>query len=209
MKKHLIKIGTLVLVIVGLLIFSLQVSLVYPLNYDQINELTFLRAEPKVRAFLDAIAYAEGTYGREGYKTQYTGLKFRHFDDHPRQVICSLYKGEQLCSSAAGRYQFLRATWDRVSPQISADNFGPLNQDLAALHLIVENKAIEPLLAGDFKKALERVNKVWASLPGAPYGQPTRSYEELEKVYKKRLRFHTTRLKRKSNSLSIANRKVF
>ncbi|MGC2310378.1 MAG: glycoside hydrolase family 104 protein [Candidatus Babeliaceae bacterium] len=201
MKKRLLKIGTIVLVILGLIIFSLQVNIVYSQEsrsaadiLELRTELLALRAQPAVRAFLDTIAYAEATYGKDGYRTQYTGLKFSNFNDHPRQVICALYKGEQLCSSAAGRYQFLKATWDRVASKIWADDFGPVNQDLAAIELMRESDAVDTLLKGDFKQALERVNKVWASLPGAPYGQPVRAYEELEKVYKQRLREHKRKI---------------
>lgn len=33
------------------------------------------------------------------------------------------------------------------------------------------------MLDGDWKTALERCNREWASLPGSPYGQPTKTME--------------------------------
>jgi muramidase (phage lysozyme) len=146
--------------------------------------------DSRIRAFLDTIAYAEGTLNKRGYRTQYTYVYFKSFKEHPNKILCALYKGELLCSSAAGRYQFLAKTWKRVAPKINAHDFSPLNQDRAAIELIRENNALEDVKRERFEEAIEKVNKVWASLPGAPYGQPTRTLQELKTVYSQRLKEH-------------------
>lgn len=176
-----------------LLIGCLQVSITYtqPLTRE---ELFHLLKDPRVQAFLDTIAYSEGTFNSNGYRTQYTYRLFMSFLDHPREVICAKYKGVDLCSTAAGRYQFLKRTWDEIATQIGAKDFGPINQDLGALLLIVQKEALELVLKiktkKDFTDAIYKVNKTWASLPGAPYGQPVRPMDKLAKVFKKQLQHH-------------------
>jgi len=44
---------------------------------------------------------------------------------------------------------------------------------------------ITPLLNGDVEQAIENGNAEWASLPGSPYGQGTRSMNSLKKVYER------------------------
>lgn len=151
------------------------------------------RFNPHVKAFLDVIAYAEGTEGPEGYHTQFTYQYFEDFSDHPRQVFSAWYRGQELRSSAAGRYQFLARTWDYVKPRIEATDFSPLNQDVGALVLIHEKGALALIKEGRFDEAIGKVCTVWASLPGAPYGQPMKSLDELRSVYKKKLKIYKLR----------------
>ncbi len=66
-----------------------------------------------VSAFLDVIAYAEGTqaYGpQDGYNVMFTHVFFRDYSRHPDIINC----GGGWCSDAAGRYQFLFQTWEEV-----------------------------------------------------------------------------------------------
>lgn len=153
--------------------------------------LTSLRNNPRVKAFLDTIAYAEGTFHKNGYKTMYGDIIFDSLHDHPRQIVCSWYKGKLLCSSAAGRYQILQRTWDRVAPTIDAQTFSPLNQDRVAIELIADCEALEDVAAGKFDKAITKVNKVWASLPGAGYGQRTVSLNELRQIFNQQVYYYT------------------
>lgn len=175
-------------IIIALLAFT-QVNIIHtqPINHATLpNYLT----NPSIRAFLDTIAYAEGTLNREGYNTQYTYKYFTDFSDHPRQINCKMYKGSWLCSTAAGRYQFLEKTWDKIAPRVKAKDFRPVNQDLAAIGLLWEKDAVPLIISGRFAPAIYKVNNIWASLPGAPYGQPTRSLVELELIYKKQLNYY-------------------
>ena len=131
--------------------------------------------DPNVRAFLDMIAYSEGA----DYNTLFGGGTFDSFYDHPRKVISkSGYK-----SSAAGRYQIIRKTWDDVAPKIGAQDFLPATQDAAAIFLIKRRGALDDVIAGRFAAAVNKVRKEWASLPGAGYGQPERPFEALQAVY--------------------------
>lgn len=138
---------------------------------------------PNTKAFLDLIAVAEGTAGSDGYRTQFTGVKFDSFHTHPDQVQCAYSNGRRICSSAAGRYQFLKPTFDRLKRKLALPDFGPRSQDLAAIELIREQGALEDIEAGNIKAALRKVSSIWVHIEGAGYGQPEYSLDKLEAMY--------------------------
>jgi muramidase (phage lysozyme) len=124
-----------------------------------------------VLALLDAIAYCEGTAGRgdDGYNVQVGGALFEGYDKHPTKLVwLPTYK---VNSSAAGRYQFLSRTWKSLQALLKLPDFGPESQDRAAIELIRERGALEDVRAGRIKAALVKIAPIWASLPGAGYGQ--------------------------------------
>lgn len=137
-------------------------------NYDDVlgNE--------RCRAFLALIRKAEGA----GYSTLFGGGTFASYADHPRQRISRPLGGRLLTSTAAGAYQFLARTWDECAAACGLKDFSPASQDTAALFLIDRREALEDVLAGDWARAIDKCNKEWASLPGSPYGQPTRPVAE-------------------------------
>ena len=135
-----------------------------------------------IRAFLDTLAYAEGTDGVYNYI--FTHAIFESYADHPRKRKCS----GRLCSNAAGRYQFLSDTWDGLAPGLGLSDFTPPSQDKAVVELIRRAGAYKNVSKANvyenFTAALSKLNGTWASLPGSPYGQPTHSTAMLWKVYK-------------------------
>lgn len=109
---------------------------------DKIMSTADVSLSPQQRAILDTIAIGnpnkEGYWESPGYNTIVGGKKFEGFADHPR--VFGLGN-----SSAAGRYQFTKTTWDDVvtrynktNPDNPITDFGPLNQDRAALFLARE-----------------------------------------------------------------------
>ncbi|HEY9735488.1 MAG TPA: peptidoglycan DD-metalloendopeptidase family protein [Trichocoleus sp.] len=137
------------------------------------------------RAFLDVLAFAEGTSGPNGYNTMFTGRTFSNgYADHPRQNICS----GRLCSTAAGRYQFLSSTWD----ELKLPDFSPENQDKGGIMLVQRRGALADVNARNFASAIQKCNREWASLPGSPYGQPTKSLAELTQVWEAALAKYST-----------------
>lgn len=177
------------------LIASTQISITYAQTsiYDAKKLCCYLR-DPRVQAFLDTIAFSEGTLNAKGYNTMHTFQYFKSYKDHPRKLICKEYNGKMHCSTSAGKYQFLEKTWDKIAPRIGIKNFTPESQDIAAVALIAERNGLSPLLAiknrNDFARALFKINTIWAALPGAPYGQTTTTVPQLEAIYKKRLKYH-------------------
>lgn len=135
-------------------------------------------------AFLDMLAYAEGTTlfgGDDGYNVLVGGSTFDSYADHPRKAIeLSRYK---ITSTAAGRYQFLSKTWDALKRKLGLPDFGPLSQDRAAIQLIRERRALTDIRAGDIRTAIGKCRNIWASLPGAGYGQREHKMSDLLKEY--------------------------
>lgn len=130
---------------------------------------------PQVLAFLDMIAFSEGTdNGKQktldhGYDVLVGGGLFSGYADHPRRLIDLPKLG--IKSTAAGRYQVLAKYYDHYRKQLGLSNFGPINQDRIALQLIRECKAIDDIKAGNIAAAIAKCRSRWASLPGAGYGQ--------------------------------------
>jgi len=118
---------------------------------------------PRVRAFLDTIAVTEGTTGPKGYYRQYTGSHFSSFEDHPRELKCADSNSKELCSDAAGRYQFLSTSWDRFAPMVKAKNFSPTYQDLVAIELIRDKNALKDIEEGRVEEAFKKLHMVWPS----------------------------------------------
>ena len=88
---------------------------------------------PQERALLDTIAHGESP----NYNTIVDGATFSDFSDHPRQ-----FGTVHTDSTAAGRYQFTKTTWDgtvleynKRYPDNPINDFSPENQDRAALYL--------------------------------------------------------------------------
>jgi muramidase (phage lysozyme)/biotin carboxyl carrier protein len=134
--------------------------------------------KPEVRAFLDLIAYAEGS----GYNVMFPGRRFRSYADHPRTRITS----GDLTSDAAGRYQFLASTWDDAKKALGLKDFSPASQDLAAVWLIDKKRnALKYVEQGSkgLKQALDILSYEWASFPPARYPQETRSLQDLTNKY--------------------------
>lgn len=136
------------------------------------------------RAFLDMIAFSEGTAGPEGYRTMFGYHMFDDFSDHPRQYFSfTNSRGETLKTSAAGRYQFLGKTWDSLAKKLGLPDFSPASQDAAALELVRQRGAIPDVDAGLIDSAIQKCAPIWASLPGAGYAQPERKLSELTAAY--------------------------
>lgn len=136
-----------------------------------------------VVAFFDVLGYSEGTsrLGQNGYNVLVGGGTFDSYADHPRKLVyLPTYK---INSSAAGRYQFLRATWDDLAKRLKLPDFSPRSQDLACIGLLRQCGAYDRLLRNLFSEAVERARTLWASLPGAGYGQREIALEKLRAVY--------------------------
>lgn len=138
-----------------------------------------------VAAFLDMLAFAEGTvrFGdQDGYNVIVGGKTFDSYNDHPRRLVW--LPAYQIKSSAAGRYQFLTRTWDDLVKRFGMPDFTPVSQDAGAVHLIRQCKALSLIRQGRIRDAIHACRKIWASLPGAGYGQRELETDELLQVYK-------------------------
>jgi len=136
-----------------------------------------------VVAFLDMLAFSEGTmkFGRKnGYDVLVGGTTFEDYSTHPNKVI---QVNAKLRSSAAGRYQLLSRYYKFYKDALHLPDFGPESQDRIAIQQIKEQRAYRLIQEGKLKEAIDRCANIWASLPGAGYGQHEHTYERLEKAY--------------------------
>lgn len=146
------------------------------------------------KAFLDMLAVSEGTSTspltqNNGYDVIVTGVDgpeiFTDYSEHPfangRSPKQINRKG--LYSTASGRYQHMLKHWAHYKAQLNLPDFGPESQDTWALQLIRERGALPLIDAGNFILAVARVRNLWASLPGAGYGQHENTIEKLKQAY--------------------------
>lgn len=145
---------------------------------------------PNTTAFLDTIATSEGTAGRgdNGYNVLVGGGLFTGaggsapvYNDHPRIAV---HLAGGLVSTAAGRYQIIDHTFDLYKAKLGLPDFSPASQDRIALALIADHGAGNYVDDGQFDLAVTKVAKVWASLPGAGYGQHENKLAALRQVYR-------------------------
>lgn len=136
---------------------------------------------PNVRKMLDVIASAEGV--KHGYYTIFGNERFGNLSTHPN--VRKRFKqtdGTVNVTTAAGRYQFLKDTWDDASRRYGLKDFSPQSQDVAAIGLLMQNGALPYVLKGDYQTAVKKSGGTWASLPSSPYAQPKRSQAEIDKL---------------------------
>ena len=149
-------------------------------------------AAQNVAAFLHMIQSSEHVYPRDvenqaAYSTFYGGSTFSNFADHPvntREKVgvrlsdaqCRASGFKPGCvSTAAGAYQFIKPTWDRIrsiSPRLP--DFSPASQDAAAVRLLDRIGALTLIEVGDIEGAVTKASGTWASLPGSKAQQNPR-----------------------------------
>ena len=146
-------------------------------------------------AFLDMLAWAEGTgtspaTAMDGYDVIVTGIDrkpevFKDFSDHPfaKGRKSKVINSKGLTSNASGRYQQMLKDWPHYRVLLKLPDFGPISQDRLALQHIKECRAIADVHAGRFDQAVSKCRNIWASLPGAGYGQREHKLSDLIAYY--------------------------
>jgi muramidase (phage lysozyme) len=138
------------------------------------------------RAFLGMIRFSEGTSNSpttrdRGYDQIVGRTRFTSYADHPRvRVYLPRYK---VWSTAAGGYQLLMRYYDHYAPLLKLRGFAPDVQDAIALQQIKECRALPDIDAGRLSDAIAKCKNIWASLPGAGYGQFEHRYADLEQAF--------------------------
>ncbi|UMB75384.1 glycoside hydrolase family 104 protein [Dickeya fangzhongdai] len=150
---------------------------------------------PNLQAFLDMLAFSEGTANHQltrnrGYDVIVTGADgkpeiFTDYRDHPfaNGRPAKVFNKQGQRSTAAGRYQQLYRYWPTYKKQLRLPDFSPASQDTLAIQLIRERRALDDVLAGRIACAIVACNNIWASLPGAGYGQREHDADRLLSVY--------------------------
>ena len=165
----------------GLLILMYMLGRKAKNALDTSTDQTALQ-NPNVKAFLDTIAYSEGTIhiGDNGYNVFLGGSTFDDYSQHPNQK----HTAGKYTGTAAGRYQFVYKTWQDLADTLGLTDFTPDSQDLAAVELLRRAGALDDIGAGNFDAAIQKSSGTWASLPYSTAGQPTQKFAILENFYK-------------------------
>lgn len=151
------------------------------------QQFEVLLDNPNIRKALDIIAASE----HADYNTTFGGGKFDDYSEHPNIKKSFKQKDGKINSSgAAGRYQFLKSTWDEIKSTYGLDDFSPRNQDIGALVLLNRMKgsdgktALQSAMEGDFQGMVEKSGRTWASFPSAPakYSQPKHGWNKMNKI---------------------------
>jgi muramidase (phage lysozyme) len=138
-----------------------------------------------MKAFLRAIRLGEGTSDDQGYSRLCGGGEAKNLNRHPAYdgFIVSLPK-LGIKSTAAGAYQINKPTWESLGYN-KLTPFDPDSQDVAAYKLIARAGAVADVDAGRIAEAVHKCRKIWASLPGAGYGQREESLSRVVAEYEK------------------------
>lgn len=155
------------------------------------KELESYLDNKNVQAFLGLIRDTEGTAkGADPYRV-YGGSTKNQIKDLSKPDFkrwgFTQTDGKKNTSSASGAYQFLERTWNGLAKQHGLTDFSPRSQDLGAIALLKQSGALDAILKGDFDTAVKKANRTWASLPGSPYAQHTRSNDYVAQSLAKHL----------------------
>ena len=155
------------------------------------KEIALTSTTSKHKAFLDTIAYAEGTYGKgdNGYNIKFGGSTFSDYSKHPDDCVTFKLPGlGRRCSTAAGRYQIMNFNATKMP------DFSPKSQDLWTLNKLKQINALKQIDSGNISKAIALSCSTWASFPcyngdkKGRYNQPVKPLPDLISFYNKRLK---------------------
>lgn len=142
------------------------------------------------KAFLDMIAHSEIgpallAVSDNGYNvivgsTAKKPILFDSYATHPHRLV-QLKPG--LASTAAGRYQLLARYYEAYRKTLHLADFSPASQDAIALQQIRECQALLLIESGHFADAVAKCAHIWASLPGAGYGQHENKLDHLAAAF--------------------------
>jgi len=110
-------------------------------------------------------------------------MLFTSYADHPRRLITIKLGDKEWHSTAAGRYQILARYFDHYRQLLHLNDFSPASQDEIAIQQMREKGALPDIEAGRCASAIKKVKSLWASLPGAGYGQPENSLASLQQAF--------------------------
>ncbi len=165
---------------------------------DYIPALTMTGGNPYIRALMRTISASEANDSNP-YTLLYGGKHFSDFNAHPNQcitIVSGPHQGD--CSTAAGRYQLLTATWlekrQKYHPKhskpltVTSYSFDPRSQDEVVYAWLNDHHAwgvdiAELLKQGKLEQVLQLLSGTWTSLG---YGKENNSMTSLiPQIYQK------------------------
>lgn len=132
-------------------------------------------SQENLSKFLDFTSRSEGA----DYNTIVGGKTFEDYSKHPGVVGLTTPAGP---STAAGRYQITKTTYDDIAARLGIKDFSPESQDKIAQELIRRKGALEDVQAGRFPDAIKKLGGTWASFSSSKYNQPKNTAEKEAKL---------------------------
>lgn len=132
-------------------------------------------SQENLSKFLDFTSKSEGA----DYNTIVGGKTFEDYSKHPGVVGLTTPAGP---STAAGRYQITKTTYDDIAARLGIKDFSPESQDKIAQELIRRKGALEDVQAGRFPDAIKKLGGTWASFSSSKYNQPKNTAEKEAKL---------------------------
>lgn len=146
----------------------------------QLSDTLFLHST--LRAFLRLIREGETSQDDSAYFTIVGGERMASLDRHPKKLV--YIKRLDVWSTAAGAYQFIWPTWRECAAALDLRDFGRQAQDVAAVYLIRRRLALDDVIEGRTRDAIEKCSYEWASLPGDRYRQGGLSMDRAMQTYR-------------------------
>ncbi|RAU45261.1 lysozyme [Pseudocitrobacter sp. RIT415] len=152
---------------------------------------------PNIQAFMKTIRFSEGTLEHplttnEGYDVIVTGSDgkpevFTDYSDHPfaNGRPGKVFNKAGQRSTASGGYQVLYKFWPTYKEQLGLKDFSPESQDKLCMQLLKERRAVQDIEDGYISRAIEKCSNIWASFPGAGYGQCEHKIEVLLSAFER------------------------
>jgi len=144
-----------------------------------------IQASDNITKFGNLIALAEGTgqAGADAYRIAFGGAKVSDLSKHPDMLVgFTETTGKKNKSSAAGKYQFLKSTWDEMSAKTGVTDFSPASQETNFRQLLKQKKVLHLVENGDFTAAINKLGSTFASLPSSKYKQNKRDWAWIAKT---------------------------
>ena len=101
-----------------------------------------------------------------GYDVIVGGELFTDYSDHPRKLV-TRQNSNQQAPDATSFFLLVGCLPQAAWPERLLSK----SQDAVALQQIKERGALPMIDRGDIRQAIDRCSNIWASLPGAGYGQ--------------------------------------
>jgi muramidase (phage lysozyme) len=138
--------------------------------------LELIKNSPNLQKFLQTIGWAEGADYQKGFSGRfipsldwhpYNKCQFANVGNGWRDTGGNCNAGTRT-TSAAGKYQFERGTWESAARALGLQNFGPQSQDIAAVYLIDKAGALNDVLKGNAPSAVNKLKPVWEGFTTRP-----------------------------------------
>jgi muramidase (phage lysozyme) len=134
--------------------------------------------------FSDIVGRLEtGKTGEDAYRTGFGGGLIDNLSAHPN--TSKRFKqtdGKTNVTTAAGKHQYLKSTWDELAKKTGVKDFSPVAQETNFRQLLQDKGALDMVASGDFQGAIKRLGKTWASFPSSPHPQGKKTWDQTNAI---------------------------